>query len=371
VHDTTAPVAPTIANAIGECSVTVTAPTASDNCAGNITGTTSDPLTYSIQGTYTVHWSFYDGNGNTSTANQTVIVDDVTVPVAPTIANATGECSVTVTAPTASDNCAGNIIGTTSDPLTYSSQGTYTLHWSFNDGNGNISTANQTVIVDDVTAPIISCPANINVNVDPNSCSAVVTYTAPIGTDNCSGATTTQTAGLPSGSTFPVGTTINTFKVTDVGGNTAECSFTVTVTDNILPVITLKPAIDLWSPNHKYATINTTDLVLSVTDNCSASLPISSVAISQVSSDEPENINSGDGNTWNDIVIAADCKSVQLRAERDGSKNGRVYTLTLKIRDVNGNVGTAFAKVNVPKSQGSGPAVEGPGPGYTVLSTCP
>ena len=46
-------------------------------------------------------------NGNTSTANQTVIVDDVTAPVAPTLANATGECSVTVTAPTANVTGAG------------------------------------------------------------------------------------------------------------------------------------------------------------------------------------------------------------------------------------------------------------------------
>src|SRR6185436_18613539 len=118
--------------------------------------TTVDPLTYNSQGTFTVHWTFNDGNGNTSTANQTVIVDDVTAPVAPTVADATGECSVTVTAPTATDNCVGSVTATTSDPLTYTTQGTFTVHWTFNDGNGNSSTANQTVIVDDVTPPTIS-----------------------------------------------------------------------------------------------------------------------------------------------------------------------------------------------------------------------
>ena len=40
-----------------------------------------------------------------------------------------------------------------------------------------------------------------------------------------------QTAGLPSGSEFPIGTTTNTFKVTDASGNTANCSFDVTVND--------------------------------------------------------------------------------------------------------------------------------------------
>ena len=37
---------------------------------------------------------------------------------------------------------------------------------------------------------------------------------------------------LASGSAFPVGKTTNTFKVTDAAGNTATCSFVVTVTAN-------------------------------------------------------------------------------------------------------------------------------------------
>ncbi|MBK9689276.1 MAG: HYR domain-containing protein [Saprospiraceae bacterium] len=65
-----------------------------------------------------------------------------------------------------------------------------------------------------------------------------VTYTAVVGTDNCPGSTTLQTAGLASGATFPVGTTTNTFRVTDASGNSATCSFTVTITDNELPGIT-------------------------------------------------------------------------------------------------------------------------------------
>ncbi|TXD71600.1 lectin-like protein, partial [Aequorivita antarctica] len=48
-------------------------------------------------------------------------------------------------------------------------------------------------------------------------------------------ATFEQTAGLPSGSTFPVGTTTNTFEVTDSNG-TSSCSFDVTVNDTEAPV---------------------------------------------------------------------------------------------------------------------------------------
>ena len=39
----------------------------------------------------------------------------------------------------------------------------------------------------------------------------------------------TQTTGLASGSTFPVGSTINTFSASDLSGNTSTCSFTITV----------------------------------------------------------------------------------------------------------------------------------------------
>jgi hypothetical protein len=80
-------------------------------------------------------------------------VKDVTAPAIPTLADVTGECSASVTAPTTSDNCAGTITASTNDPLSYTSQGSYVVTWTFDDGNGNTSVATQNVIVKDVTAP--------------------------------------------------------------------------------------------------------------------------------------------------------------------------------------------------------------------------
>src|SRR5207245_1961395 len=105
----------------------VPVPKATDNCAGIVTGTTSDPLVYNTQGTFTVHWTFNDGNGNSSTANQTVIVKDMTPPAVPVLAPVIAECSATVPVPTTNDNCAGIVTGTTADPLVYSTQGTFTV----------------------------------------------------------------------------------------------------------------------------------------------------------------------------------------------------------------------------------------------------
>ncbi len=50
-------------------------------------------------------------------------------------------------------------------------------------------------------------------------------------------ATTTLIAGLPPGSTFPIGNTTETYQVDDGLGNYATCSFTITVTDTSHPIV--------------------------------------------------------------------------------------------------------------------------------------
>ena len=63
---------------------------------------------------------------------------------------------VTATPPTATDNCAGTVTGTTDDPTTFSAEGTYSIDWTFDDGNGNVTVASQTVRVYDEQADITS-----------------------------------------------------------------------------------------------------------------------------------------------------------------------------------------------------------------------
>jgi hypothetical protein len=152
----------------------------------------------------------------------------------------------------------------------------------------------------------------------------------------------------------------------------------VIVRDTTPPVATLNgKTITLWPADHKYITVKISHLVALASDNCDQRVNLSEIVISQVTSDEPENVNGGDGNTLNDIVIAPGCKSVELRAERDGSKNGRVYRIYFQVKDQAGNIQTVMAKVTVPKSQGAGgtaiddtpplPAL----PPYKVIGRCP
>jgi len=229
-------------------------------------------------------------------------------------------------------------------------------------GVSNAATSDATDIGAFELQPLCSleCPEDVSVSNDPDECGANVTYTEPTGA-GCG----TVTCDHPSGSFFDVGETM----VTCTSSAGPVCSFKVTVNDTQGPTITTSQSKTLWPPNHKYATFNVSDLVTSVADNCDTSVGLGSVRITKVTSDELED-SGGDGSTLNDIVIAADCKSVQLRSERAGNGNGRVYTITLKVTDASGNTSTATVKVSVPHSQNGAAAVDD-GPHYTVLSSCP
>ena len=207
----------------------------------------------------------------------------------------------------------------------------------------------------------LTCPADVNVSNDKGKCGAIVSYKRPM-RSGC-GAVSCNPV---SGAFFPVGETT----VTCTSSIGPTCSFKITVKDSQPPKINTKSVV-MWPPDHNYKTFTLTSLVASVTDNCGRRVTIKDVKITKATSDEVEDApGGGDGNTSNDIVIAPDCKSIQLRAERQGSGNGRVYTVHLKVTDTSGNTSTATARVSVPKAQ-NGPVAVDDGPQYTVVSGCP
>ena len=304
--------------------------------------------------------------------------DEVLITIADTLAPAitlngsnpmTVECHTTFVDPgaTASDGCAGDLtssIGVTGS-VNSNVVGSYTLTYTVNDGSHTTS-ATRTVNVVDTTPPVITVNGPNPMTVE---CHTSFTDPGATASDDCAGSFPASASGSVNVNT--PGTYTITYNASDPSGNPATpMTRTVNVVDTTAPVITLNgfaPAI--WPPNHKYQSFSVTDFVAGVTDSCATSLNLSSVVISQVTSDELEN-SGGDGNTLNDIVIAANCKSVQLRAERDGGGDGRVYTITFKVTDASGNVATATARVFVPQSQNGNPAVDS-GPHYVVLGGCP
>jgi hypothetical protein len=263
VDDVTAPVpnVTTLPTITEQCSASVTAPTATDNCAGQITATTTDPTSFTADGTYTIHWTYDDGNGNTTTQDQTVIVDDTIAPVpnVTTLPTITEQCSATVTAPTATDNCAGNVTATTTDPTSFTADGTYTIHWTYDDGNGNTTTQDQTVIVDDTIAPVPNVGSLTTIT---EQCSATVT--APTATDNCAGqitATTTDPTSFTADGTYTIQWTYD-----DGRGNTTTQTQTVIVDDTIAPVPNVAPLPTITEQCSATVTAPT------ATDNCSGQI---------------------------------------------------------------------------------------------------
>ncbi|HET6349069.1 MAG TPA: FG-GAP-like repeat-containing protein [Candidatus Krumholzibacteria bacterium] len=99
----------------------------------------------------------------------------------------TGECAVSITTfPTATDAVWGMVVGTTGDPLAYTAQGTYTVHWMYMDKAKNTSFQDQTVIVRDTTPPVFASQApNVTVDAGAGDCSAVVSFDCPAALDNC------------------------------------------------------------------------------------------------------------------------------------------------------------------------------------------
>ncbi len=221
--------------------VTYVAPVGTDNCSGATTVRIAGPASGSVfpVGTTTVTHRVTDGNGSTAQCSFTVTVSDtqlpqITCPANIVMNNDPGVCGAAVTyaAPVGTDNCPGAATVRIAGPASGSvfPVGTTTVTHRVTDGSGNSAQCSFTVTVNDVQNPSISCPANIAVGSSPGICGAVVSYVAPVGTDNCAGIATVRIAGLASGATFPPGTTTVTYRASDASGNTAQCSFTVTVT---------------------------------------------------------------------------------------------------------------------------------------------
>lgn len=85
--------------------------------------------------------------------------------------------------------------------------GDNTVNLVVTDTDGNKSYATATVTVVDDIAPVITCPNNIEVNNDPGVCGAVVTFTTPVVTDNCTSTVPVVATFTNAGSTGRFGPT--------------------------------------------------------------------------------------------------------------------------------------------------------------------
>ncbi len=291
------------------------APTAVDNCTeGLITAITADPMNYAFPGTYTVNWKYTDNALNQTVQIQTVIVEDRIAPTMRTMTsivknNDPGVCGARVNyeLPVSSDNVSttkvsisegggdGTIefntpVSDNVSGLNFVSSGEYqdivhghgidisiaiqlfnpltnswTLVKTVQTGNGDYHFGGTSIHF-----PVISRVSKIRFVASQPIYAAFHFYEMEI---NLNSINLVQLTGLPSGSVFPIGATVNTFRAIDLAGNAATASFTVTIIENEKPVIgAVSNSVHNADANGVWVGSGAS---ISISDNCPSSLSVS------------------------------------------------------------------------------------------------
>jgi len=273
---------------------------------------------------------------------------EIIIPPSTTINSEPGVCGAQVNmAPSSTGDCGEIIIRNALGTRTFSLDSFYSVgHYhleAYSPSTG--ATKRFTIYVEDHELPVINCPQNKILNTDPGVCyvaavnAAVGTATA---TDNCDATVTVRgvrSDGLALTANYPPGITTITWTARDPSLNTATCTQTITVVDNVPPTITGESAsVVVLSPSNH--TMRDVTISYTATDNCAVTSVIT------VTSNEPIN-GVGDGDTDPDWIVTDD-HHVILRAERSANGTGRVYTVTITATDGIGNTATKTVEVRVP-----------------------
>lgn len=229
----------------GDCSINFffQTPAFDDFCPLTFSGNSIPGETFNI-GTRLLVFTATDASGNETTCTYNVTVRDTTPPVIgacpPTDITFTpvDGCRAVVdwTPPTGTDDCGMATVTGTSNPLDTFDFGSTTVVYVVTDESGNFTTCSFNVEVEDTQAPTITnCPTDITVNTNPGTCTGQAFWGEPQASDNCG--IVSFTSNFTPGTIFNEVINIVTYTAVDQAGNTATCSFTVTLQDDLAPVL--------------------------------------------------------------------------------------------------------------------------------------
>lgn len=221
--------------------------TGTDNCDGAPLVTYTDVITDGIcpqEYTITRTWRITDACGNSSTCNQSIVLDDSISPVISCPADITIQCSastlpVNTGTATSSDNCDASPDITYTDsningacPQSY----TITRTWKSTDDCGNTSTCNQVITIQDTNPPATSCPTSIVIECTDSTLPST-TGSAGSG-DNCDfSVTVTYSDQIINGDCPQEYTIMRTWTGTDDCGNSSSCLQVIGVDDSTSPTL--------------------------------------------------------------------------------------------------------------------------------------
>ncbi len=266
-----------------------------------------------------------------------------------TVSTDSGQCSAaSVSINNGSTDPDGDTFSLSQSPPGPYPKGTTNTTLTITDQNGQSNSCTADITVNDTEKPQISCLSPVVKCTMPTG--AVIPKLIQSSSDNC--AIQSQGCAPPEGSTFPIGSTPFSCNAVDTSGNSNSCSSSVTVQDvpPVIDSVSASPNV-LWPPNHKMVTVNVTVAAHTPCDNAPT------CAVIAIASSEPAS-GGGQGNTTPDYQFTTQYKTtgtalpVKLRAEREGTGNGRTYTITVQCKDFSGGVSApATTTVSVPHNR--------------------
>jgi gliding motility-associated-like protein len=320
---------------------------ASDNCTsvGDLTITQSPlagTINYTTPGqTQLVTMTVTDLAGNSSQCIITTQGVDNTNPIVSCPASAdvflNPSCEASVPDLTSlitwSDNC-------NSDPMLMNFQQTpaagtivdasQTIDYMIIDPTGNSSSCSTTLNVIDNTAPVLTCPADESIIVNPACAINLEDYLSEvIVTENCFFSNPVNLIQSPAAGTLLTVSSIITITGEDEAGNVGTCTFTITPIDNVNPDVTCPSSITVASGTNCLYNLADYSSSLTITDNCTA---IFNMAISQTPTIGTE-LNSGT-HVINMIV-------------EDESGNSSSCSFTIEVEDQTGPTITCSGNVDL------------------------
>ena len=190
----------------------------------------------------------------------------------------------------------------------------------------------------DTTAPVISGPTTTSFEWEGADIALTPELLGLTATDETDGSRPVSLSVTSAG----LGTTDVTATASDVAGNTAHLDFQVVVTDTVAPEIlalSADPSV-LMKRNHKMATITVT---ANVSDAGDAAPDVRIVSVTCIDN----GVVVGPAMAADDWRVTGDM-TVQVRCERSGGGNGRIYRIEVACTDDSGNTAVQTIDVTVP-----------------------
>lgn len=181
-----------------------------------------------------VELSVTDNSGNSSVCTAIVTIEESTPPTAScqdftVYLNAAGVAMINPASIDngSSDNCVLDTLYANPQELGCNEIGQTQVQLTAEDASGNTSTCTATLnVLDTISPQILNCPTDIQVNSNSANCASPVTWTEPTTLDNCA---SNLSSNFQSGSVFPLGVSTVVYTASDIAGNSATCSFDVTI----------------------------------------------------------------------------------------------------------------------------------------------